>query len=174
MLDQFFTYGYVLARLRSGELGGILDDVAAYLEKRGHTQRVGQSYLCAAGHFLHWLERKRIRASTVEEATLASFVEGHLPKCKCAVPSGSRCHVRAALCHVLTVLRARGLAHPQPRPEQTPVDQVLEAFKTYRQDACGAAEDTVRGNVSYVRRFLVSRYGTGEVDLRGLSPWLGG
>lgn len=170
MLEQFFTYRYVLARLRGGALGEILDDVASYLRERGHSPRVGQSYLCAAGHFSHWLDSKRISPSAVEEATLASFVEEHLPRCRCRVPHGMRCHVRPALEHVLAVLRARGLAGPVRQPEQTPVDRVLEAFKTYRQDACGAAEDTVRGNVLYVRRFLVSRYGTGEVDLRGLSP----
>ena len=70
MLDQFFTYSYVLARLRGGALGGILDDVAAYLGERGHSRRVGQSYLCAAGHFSHWLDVKGICPSAVNETTL--------------------------------------------------------------------------------------------------------
>jgi integrase/recombinase XerD len=170
MLEQFFTYGYVLARLRGGALGGILDDVAAHLGKRGHTPRVGQSYLCAAGHFSHWLDLKRISPNAVGEVTIASFLEGHLPRCKCRVPHGLRCHMRAALDHVLAVLRARGLARPQQRPEQTPVDRMLESFKTYRQNACGVTEATSQGNVLHVRRFLVSLYGTGEVDLRRLEP----
>jgi site-specific recombinase XerD len=170
MLEHFFTYGYVLARLRGGALGGILDDVAAFLEKRGHTRRVGQSYLCAAGHFSHWLDLEMISPNAVEEATIASFVEGHLPICKCRVPHGLRCHMQAALDHMLAVLRARGLASPLRRPEQTPVDRVLDAFKTYRQNTCGAAEATIQGNVWHVRRFLVSVYGTGAVDLGRLGP----
>jgi site-specific recombinase XerD len=170
MLEQFFTYGYVLARLRGGALGGILDDVAAHLKKRGHTPRVGQSYLCAAGHFSHWLDLKRISPNAVGEVTIASFLEGHLPRCKCRGPHGLRCHMRAALDHVLTVLRAQGVATPLQRPEPTPLDRILDAFKTYRQDTCGASEATSRGNVWYVRRFLVSLYGTGEIDLRRLGP----
>lgn len=170
MLDQFFTYGYVLARLRGGALGGILDDVAAYLGERGHSRRVGQSYLCAAGHFSHWLDIKGICPSAVNETTLTSFVAGHFPRCKCQVPHGLLCHVRPALDHVLAVLRAQGVAAPLPRPAQTPLDRILEAFRSYRQDTCGASEATSRGNVWYVRRFLSSFYGTGEIDLRRLGP----
>jgi site-specific recombinase XerD len=170
MLEQFFTYGYVLARLRSGALGGIVDDLAAHLGKRGHSQRVAQAYLCAAGHFSHWLDIKKICPNDVSETTLVSFLDGHLPRCRCRVPHGSPCHSRAALAYVLALLRAQGRATPAQPSEPLPLDHVLAAFQTYRQDTCGVAEATSRGNVWYVRRFLDSCFGNGEVDLRRVGP----
>ena len=53
MSDQFFTYRHVLDRFRSGVLGEIVDDVAAYLGERGHSPggfaHPGSALRCRAG-----------------------------------------------------------------------------------------------------------------------------
>ena len=41
--EHFCTYDYVLRRLRGGALGDVLEDLAANLHRRGHSQRVGQA-----------------------------------------------------------------------------------------------------------------------------------
>lgn len=170
MLEHFYTYDYVLRRLRGGPLGGIIDDFAAHLYKRGHCPRVAQAYLSGAGHFSHWLELKRISPKSVSEATLAAFMNGHLRGCRCRVPHAAPGHLRPALGHVLTVLRARGWVAPPARPPQTPVDRVLDAFEVYLKDTRGVAATTCRYNVLSARRFLAGRYGAGEVDLQDLGP----
>jgi integrase len=106
----------------------------------------------------------------VREATLASLLDVHLRVCRCRVPHGSSCHLRPALDHVLTVLRARGWAAQPALPVQRPVDAVLDAFKAYLQETCGVAAATCQRNVTYARSFLEARYGTGEVDLHVLVP----
>ena len=78
MLEQFYTYHYVLGRLRGSSLGAIFDDLAAYLHERGHSPKVAQAYLCGAGHFSHWLDLERISPKAVSETTLASFMDSHL------------------------------------------------------------------------------------------------
>ena len=79
MLEDFYTYPYVLRRLRGSSLGDIVDDMAAYLHARGHAPKVAQAYLRGAGHFAHWLDRERISPHAVTETTLASFMDAHLP-----------------------------------------------------------------------------------------------
>jgi integrase/recombinase XerD len=168
MLGQFFISNYVQRCLQGGALGPAVNEVAAYLHERGHSPRVAQSYLLAAGHFLRWLALKRTPFSTVSEATLSAFLEGHLPRCRCRVPHGSRCHLRTALHHVLVVLRARGLAAPVQHRAPSPVDKVVNDFNAYLLDTRGAAAATCRIYVSYARRFLDVCFGAGEVDLRRL------
>ncbi len=168
MLERFYSYAWVLQRARGGALGAILDDVAAHLHERGHTSRVGQSYLCIAAHFSHWLGLEEIAPTTVSEETLARFESEHLPKCRCEVARGERCHVRAALGHVLAVLRARGWAAARPLPLPSAVDRVLAEFEVYLLDTRGVAPATCENNTRCARRFLEARYGAGDVDLRQL------
>lgn len=170
MLERFYTYPYVLGRLRGSSLGDIVDDLAAYLHERGHASKVAQAYLCGAGHFAHWLELEKISPHAVNETTLTSFMDGHLAGCQCRVPHGSPRHLRPALGHVLAVLRARGWAAPPLRPAPRPVDRVLETFTVYLQETRGAAAATCRRNVEYARRFLAPRSGAAEVTLQDLRP----
>jgi site-specific recombinase XerD len=170
MLERFYTYDYVLGRLRGSSLGDIFDDIAAYLHERGHTPKVAQAYLCGAGHFAHWLDREGLSPKAVSEATLASFMDSHLAGCRCRIPHGSPRHLRPALGHVLAVLRARGWAAPPSLPAQKPVDRLLHAFTVYLQETRGAAATTCRRNAEYARRFLEPRYGAAAVTLQDLGP----
>ena len=168
MLERFYTYAWVLRRARGGALGSILDDVAAHLHERGHTVRVGQSYLCVGAHFSHWLRLEGIAPTAISEETLARFENQHFSKCRCEVARGERCHVRAALGHVLAVLRARGWAAARPLPLPSAVDRVLAEFEVYLRDTRGVAAGTCENNTRYARSFLEARYGAGDVDLRQL------
>lgn len=170
MLDRFFAPKHVSARLRAGALGSILDDVARHLHGRGHSRRVGQAYLCAAGHFSHWLKAKGISAVSVNEATLSRFRQDHLPKCRCPMPKGSRRHLRPALGHVLAVLREREDSPPAWVPPPTPLDRELEAFDRHLRDVHGAASATRRSYGRYVRGFLEAQYGAGAIELQDLRP----
>lgn len=170
MLERYYSYQWVLRRARGGALGCILDDVAAHLHERGHTPRVGQSYLCVAAHFSHWLGLEGIAPTAVNEETLTRFEREHLPECRCEISRGSRCHIRPALGHVLAVLRARGWAAVPDRSALSPVDEVLASFEAHLLETRGVAAGTSENNTRYARRFLEARYGTGEVDLRQLQP----
>ncbi len=146
----------------------MLDDVAAHLHERGHTLRVGQSYLCVAAHFSHWLGVEGIAPAAVSEETLARFASEHVPHCRCEIARGERGHVRAALGHVLAVLRALGWAVAPQRSLPSAVDRVLAEFAVYLLDTRGVAPATCENNTRYARRFLEARYGAGDVDLRQL------
>lgn len=167
MLDRFFPDPRVRERLRRGALSTALDDVAAGLHDRGYSPTVAQSYLLIGGHFSHWLALEGIAPIELSTETTARFCDAHLPVCQCTGPRGMRCHVRAALGHVLAALTTRA---PKPVPKQCPVDEILRAFDTHLEATCGAAPATRRLYTRYARGLLESRFGKGEVDLRARSP----
>lgn len=170
MLDRFFTNPHYLDHLRQSSLGGFLDDVAAFLQDQGYSPDVARSYLSVMGHFSHWLDLEGIAATGLPPDTAIHFRNEHLPVCCCPRPLGMRCHVRAALGHVMAKLKHWGWLTPAPVAPQFPVDQILRAFDTHLNQTCGAAPATRRLYTCYVRGFLDMRFGTGEVDLGAVTP----
>lgn len=171
MLDRFFRDSRVLDRLRSGVLGSHFDDLATYLHGRGHSLQMIEKYLRAAGHFAHWLEREAIPCSSLSEDTLRLFAEEHLAWCCCPVPTGeSLAHTRAAVGHLLGLLRRRGeipLVEAAPR---APAAAVLETFEAYLRGIRGTTPGTCRQYMKQVCSFLRARYDNGHIDLTQLVP----
>jgi len=168
MLERFFSSTYVLNRLRDGALGEFVDDLAAHLHERGHSRRVAQAYICATGHFAHWLVGERIPPTALDEKTATRFIEEHLPVCECSVPTGSRCHLRPGLAQLLIVLRERGCISARPVKELSPVDTLIAAFDAHLASTCGAAVATRHLYTKFIRRFLEPRHGVGPVTLTNL------
>lgn len=170
MLDHFFHSEHVLQRLRGGVWGAHLEDFAAYLFERGHSDQVGQKYLRAAGHFTHWLEREGTPPSALGAATLETFLRNHPQGCHCEVPRGEEPdHVRAAVRHLLAMLRRRGDV-PEEEPEGSPIAVWLAAFDDYMQGMCGLATMTRLERVRRIGHFLRAKYGEGPVDFTRLVP----
>jgi site-specific recombinase XerD len=168
MLEHFFEKERVASRLRRGVLGGVLDELASHLHNRGHSANVARSYLGAAGHFSHWLGLEKIALQAVNEETVARFLERHPPICECPAPKGMRCHARGALAQLLVVLRARGDLPARTRRLPSPVDRLVMDFDVHLARTCGHAAATRRLHTRYVRQFLASKYGDGQVSLERL------
>jgi integrase/recombinase XerC len=68
------------------------------------------SYLSDIAHFARWARDKRLRLRRIDEVSVTEFLDQHLPHCR---REGSarhdRCDHRAALGHLLFVLRAQGV-----------------------------------------------------------------
>ena len=78
----------------------------------------------------------------IDEALVARFVKHHLPQCHCAgLARRTRKDVRAALGHLLIVLRANGVIAERLQPN-TPVDQELQRFDEYMRHVRGLAPNT--------------------------------
>ena len=76
-----------------------------YLSDRGNAAGYVRNCEAAVAHLSMWLKNTNKRVADVGEELVAEFVEHHLPNCRCAT---SACHpstVRAALGHLLVVLR---------------------------------------------------------------------
>lgn len=169
MFERFFRRPRVVARLRRNVLSESLSDLVVYLADRGHPLSTIQLYTQACEHFGQWLHRKRIAPGKVDEDTVNLFLYGHLPKCRCPLPSPRHLlTVRAALRRLLVVLRRR---HPSPSRsahKQTLIDEALESFKTYLEKTCGLAPATCIYRTRYAREFLEFKYGNGPLQFADL------
>lgn len=171
MLEHVFRDGRVLDRLRGGVLGSRLDDLAAYLDERGHSSQMVEKYVRAVGHFAHWLGCKDIAPSSLSEGTLRAFTAEHRTRCSCSVPKGeSLSHTRAAVAHWLGLLRRGGEIPPKEVAPKEPAAVVLDTFDAHLQGTCGASPGTRRVYLQHVRFFLRARYGDGPVDLTKIVP----
>lgn len=120
------------------------------------TQRV---YLCCVAHFAHWLTGERCGLTVIGEAVVARFLSEHLPACGCPYPVRRLHHeLRAALAHLLEVLRADGVGALAPASD-TAVAQELARFDGHMRDVCGLADNTRRQRSRIVGEFLLTLFG---------------
>jgi integrase len=102
--------------------------------------------------------------------SVTEFLDQHLPHCRCAGPvRHDRCDHRAALGHLLFVLRARG-AVTLPAKNTTPVDEELRLFDAYMDRVRGLAPKTRVQVLRIVGRLLYQRLGVGCVDIVLIKP----
>ena len=128
------------------------------------------SYLIDIAHFARWAWSKRLNLLRIDEASVTEFLNLHLPHCRC---EGSvrhdRCDHRAALGHLLFVLRAQG-AIASPAKSMTPVDEELQRFDAHMDRVRGLAPKTRAGVLRVVGRLLRQRFGSGYVDIALIKP----
>ncbi|MGH7672074.1 MAG: tyrosine-type recombinase/integrase, partial [Gemmatimonadales bacterium] len=166
MFEQFFRRRHVRRRLEGNVLAGPLRELVEHLARRGHTPLTIQSYLQAAEHFGRWVRRTDRTLAEVNATTVQVFLTRHLPHCQCpSLHARTVPVVRAALRQLLAVRpRPAGAAQPP-----TPIDQGIAAFEAHLRDTCGLTPATRRYYLRYVRELLVTRFGTGPVDLAALT-----
>lgn len=170
MLDRVFRYPGTVARLRSNVFGGSLDLLAARLHERGHSRRGIREYIRSAAHLGYWLEVEKISLLTLTEQVVTSFIQDHVPRCCCPVPSGASARkLRGAMRHLLTVLRESGRIPPLPTVPKRSVDILIEAFETHLSSTCGASSSTVLVYTRFVHQFLESKYGTAPINVREIN-----
>lgn len=158
--------------LGGGDIAGtVLSELADYLSERGNASSTVGGYLRAVRHFDRWLRVEGIPIETIGPGTLQEFCGEHLPVCSCAMARGGGPHqVRAALRHLLVLLRITGRTPgPTPAPE-TAADRLLRDFDSHLDVVCGATPGTRRRYVQYARGFLSFTFDDGPLDLSGLRP----
>ena len=128
------------------------------------------SYLIDIAHFARWARSKRLGLRRIDEASVIEFLDQHLPHCRC---EGSvrhdRCDHRAALGHLLFVLRAQG-AIASPAKSVTAVDEELRRFDAHMDRVRGLVPKTRAGVLRVVGRLLRQRFGSGCVDIALIKP----
>jgi len=91
------------------------DALKRYLTERGYARGTLGTYLGQAAHFFRWAQQSGLDVHRVDEALVAQFLDDHLPHCTCGWPTrGDRQEARAALGHLLVVLRTLGVVAPRP------------------------------------------------------------
>lgn len=161
--------GKLLCRARFEK---IPEELATALKERGYAQLTVRVYGRAAGHFLVWLARHKVPLSAVDESTTERFVAKHLPHCRChgCGPRRDRHSVRAALRHLLTVLRATRRMPRQPSSQVRAIQRAVARFDEYLQNTCGLSPATRLYRRRYATQFLVELFGSAPIRVRELRP----
>ena len=171
MLNQYFRSFRVKNRMERNILGTVLKELADYLGERGHALPTLHGYMQAAEHFGNWLRMKKIPTSAVEKEVVEEFLRKHLPHCQCPPPANKGLITnRAALKHLLDLMRAKRAVAIQSNSPDSPIETELKAFKLYLENTCGVARNTCRQRLRYVGEFLFKTFGCGLVDAHKLQP----
>jgi integrase/recombinase XerD len=147
------------------------DAYVGYLQRHGYSAETVRVYFHSIGHFARWLTQCRVPLCRIDEALVRRFLVRHLPKCTCPPPcQRTRHEVRAALRHLLRVLRSEALI-PSPEVSLPPaIDAELERFDTHLNTVCGLAPATRASRRMWLTKFLLNRFGPTPVDIEKLNP----
>ncbi len=125
--------------LTDGPIAPHIDAFKQHLADGRYASSTVAGYLSNIAHFAQWVRGKRLRLCRIDEGSIAQFLDHHLPHCQCVGPiRHDRCDHRAALGHLLFVLRARGVIAP-PTMSTTPVDEELRRYDAHMERVRGLA-----------------------------------
>lgn len=165
-------------RLHHSSTGWLLDSqLAPYVDAFKHHLTEGRyashtagTYVACIAHFAHWSTVCQLDIHRLDEAVVQEFLDGHLPRCDCAWPAHRvRSDLRAALGHLLVVLRANAII-AEPPLGTTPVDMELRCFNEHMSHVRGLAPKTRSMNVRTVRRFLLEQFADRPVIIPAIKP----
>jgi len=155
-------------------VGSVLEPTAdayvRYLLNRGYAGGTIDGYARSVAHFAHWLKRRRIGIEDLGEAVVAHFLDEHLSNCRCARHcQRGIAEVRAALAHLLELLRMDGLLVPPAPSFPAGIVAELCEFDRYLTDVRGLCAVTRQAHVTRVRKFLLSHFGDGDVQIETMT-----
>jgi len=157
--------------LRNSVLDSFVSDYISYLLSEGYSCQSIRNYTHSVAHFSHWLKTKKIRLDQVSEPIVNEFLFEHLPTCKCS----RRCvrslfNVRAALKHLLIVLRSEGHI-PQPTCAIPPeISEEIARYNDHLKDVHGLATKTRDSRIRHVKAFLIHKFKSDRIITKNISP----
>ena len=129
-----------------------------YLLGRGNAAGYVRSCEAAVMHVSMWMHQTNLGLADVDETLVVEFLEGHLPQCNCETSARHPACVRAALAHLLVVLREAGAIRPKPQDE-TAVGEELRRYDQYMTQVRGLAPKTREGALRLVGALLRQHFG---------------
>jgi site-specific recombinase XerD len=141
-----------------------------HLTERRYATNTIASYVAEVTHFARWACIRRLPLVRIDEVSVAIFLDDHLPSCACTGHTRlDRADHRAALGHLLVVLRAQG-AVAQPPVSTTPVDEELRRYDDHMDHVRGLAPKTRTLVLRIVGRLLTERFDGDPVDIAAITP----
>jgi integrase/recombinase XerC len=140
-----------------------------YLSDRGNAAGYARSCEAAVAHLSMWMKGVKKSLADVDEGLVAEFVDNHLPGCHCATSARHPSSVRAALGHLLVVLRATDAIAPKPL-DMTEVGQELRRYDQYMEQVRGLAPNTREGALRLVEALLRKHFGDDAIRFEVITP----
>lgn len=156
--------------LFESQLAPYVDTFKRHLVERRYAPCIVGKYLGCIAHFARWLDGRRLNLHRIDEGVVSRFLDEHLPRCNCAKPVlRVRNALRAALRHLLVVLRANGVI-AEPSMGATPVDVELRAFDEHMNRVRGLASNTRNQYLHTIRSLLLERFANRPVVTLAIKP----
>lgn len=152
-----------------GPLDRHLPGYRGYLCERGNAAGYVRTCEAAVVHLSTWMKATKKRLADVDEGLVAEFVDHHLPGCRCATSARHPSTVRAALGHLLVVLRTAGAIVPEPL-DMTAVGQELRRYDQYMEQVRGLAPKTREGALRLIEALLRKHFGDDAIRFEGITP----
>jgi site-specific recombinase XerD len=140
-----------------------------YLLDRGNVAGYVRSCEAAVMHFSTWMRQANRRLADIDEALVVEFLDSHLPRCTCGTSARHPTTVRAALGHLLGVLRAAGAIAPKPM-DTTAVGLELRRYGQYMEQVRGLAPKTREGALRLVEALLRKHFGDDAIQFALITP----
>ena len=140
-----------------------------YLLDRGNAAGYVHSCEAAVAHLSMWMGQADKRLADIDERLVTEFLERHLPGCGCATIARHPASVRAALGHLLVVLRATGAIAPRPQ-DTTPVGEELRRYDQYMAQVRGLAPKTREGALRLIGLLLRRQFSDGAIEFSAITP----
>ncbi len=152
------------------QLASYVDAFTHHLTERRYASHTVGTYLACVAHFARWTSRCQMDIHRIDEDVVQRFLDDHLPRCDCARPvRGTRRDARAAMRHLLVVLRANGVI-AEPAAAATPVDEELRRFDEHMNHVRGLAPKTRSNFLRTVRRLLIEQFADRPVVISAIKP----
>ena len=140
-----------------------------YLTERGNAAGYVHNCEAAVMHLSKWMKDAHKRLTDVDEGLATEFVEHHLPGCRCETSARHPRTVRAALGHLLVVLRAANAIAPRLL-DMTEVGQELRRYDQYMEQVRGLAPKTREGALRLVEALLRQHFGDDAIRFEFITP----
>ena len=129
-----------------------------------------KKYVAGIAHFSHWMTQNDLLVQSLDGYAVKRFLNEHLPRCDCPKPvirvAGD---LRAALGHLLVVLREQGAILLPPSPTGDIADE-LGRYDEHMDKARGLSEGTRSGRLRIVQRLLLDKFANRALVIDQLQP----
>jgi hypothetical protein len=157
--------------LSNSTLESGVDAVIEHLIDRGYAPASVNGYVSCIALFTHWCTCGGIEGRLIDEDVVSRFLDKHLLHCQCAARCRrSKPEARAALSHLLAVLRDHGLVACKPCSLSDAFAEELQRFGAYLTEVRGLSIATRDTRLRHVRDFLRSRFGGAAVEIGDAEP----
>ncbi len=165
MLETLSVRPRICDQIRSGPLGGWVDDFVDVLMTRGYATSTVRRYVRAAAIFGVWLDQQRVAATDVDETLVTRFVTGLSRRPSSTRLSGVLPDVAYGVRLLAAHLWTRGVAaRPVPVAAPCESEQWLQRFDDHLVQAHGLVVGTRRMYRRYAVAFLAECAGTPTPD----------
>ena len=144
-----------LARLQGGPLSQCLDSYLDQLATLGYARFTGRLHLRIVADLNDWMHEMGVSIQDLDQAAIERYLRYRHRK------RPARHDDFPALRRLLALVRSQLPADP---PKPSFVESIVSQYERYLKEERGLANATIDDHSYSVRQFLVSRYGSGQID----------